>query len=310
MLVLPNVPAAVASSRREDALVSTASPTPASSSCWRWASTSSSAWPACSTWATRRSSRSARTCTPTRTRRSRDMDLPFLPMLVVGAAVAAVFGIAARRADPAAARRLPGDHDPRLRRDRADRLPEPRQVHRGHQRHRRHLPAGGAAAPRRVLAAHPVRLLRPDGGHRDDRDDPALPAAGFADRPSLERDPRGRAGRRGQRHQHRHHEAARVRPRRHDGRSGRRLQRLEAHASSRPDQFLFTVSFIVLAMVILGGMGNIWGVAAGRVHRLHDPDPSSSSSSTRSSTALEHPDPQGHQLPRATSSSSTASPWS
>ena len=30
-----------------------------------------------------------------------------------------------------------------------------------------------------------------------------------------------------------------------------------------PDQFGFTVSFTVLAMVILGGMGNIWGVAAG-----------------------------------------------
>ena len=30
-----------------------------------------------------------------------------------------------------------------------------------------------------------------------------------------------------------------------------------------PDQFLFTVSFTVLAMVVLGGMGNIWGVAVG-----------------------------------------------
>ena len=30
-----------------------------------------------------------------------------------------------------------------------------------------------------------------------------------------------------------------------------------------PDQFGFTVSFTVLAMVVLGGMGNIWGVAAG-----------------------------------------------
>jgi ABC-type branched-subunit amino acid transport system permease subunit len=30
-----------------------------------------------------------------------------------------------------------------------------------------------------------------------------------------------------------------------------------------PDQFGFTVSFTVLAMVILGGMGNLWGVAAG-----------------------------------------------
>lgn len=30
-----------------------------------------------------------------------------------------------------------------------------------------------------------------------------------------------------------------------------------------PNQFLFAVSFTVLAMVVLGGMGNIWGVAVG-----------------------------------------------
>ncbi len=30
-----------------------------------------------------------------------------------------------------------------------------------------------------------------------------------------------------------------------------------------PDQFVFAVSFTVLAMVVLGGMGNIWGVAVG-----------------------------------------------
>jgi branched-chain amino acid transport system permease protein len=30
-----------------------------------------------------------------------------------------------------------------------------------------------------------------------------------------------------------------------------------------PDQFYFPVSFTVLAMVVLGGMGNIWGVALG-----------------------------------------------
>jgi branched-chain amino acid transport system permease protein len=30
-----------------------------------------------------------------------------------------------------------------------------------------------------------------------------------------------------------------------------------------PDQFHFDVSFTVLAMVVLGGMGNIWGVAIG-----------------------------------------------
>ncbi len=30
-----------------------------------------------------------------------------------------------------------------------------------------------------------------------------------------------------------------------------------------PDQFIFAVSFTVLAMVVLGGMGNVWGVALG-----------------------------------------------
>ena len=35
-----------------------------------------------------------------------------------------------------------------------------------------------------------------------------------------------------------------------------------------PDQFIFTVSFTVLAMVVLGGMGNIWGVARRRIRHL------------------------------------------
>ncbi len=34
-------------------------------------------------------------------------------------------------------------------------------------------------------------------------------------------------------------------------------------ATVTPDQFGFTVSFTALAMVVLGGMGNIWGVSAG-----------------------------------------------
>ena len=38
-----------------------------------------------------------------------------------------------------------------------------------------------------------------------------------------------------------------------------------------PDQFLFTVSFTVLAMVIIGGMGNIWACRRRRVHRVHPP---------------------------------------
>ena len=180
-------PAAVASSRRASP-GSTRSPTPACSCSWRWASTSSSAWPACSTWATRRSSRSARTPTPTRNSPFSGLDLPFLPMLVVGAAVAAVFGIAARRADPPPARRLPRDHDPRLRRDRPDRVPQPR--HRG----RRARTASAASTGRsRCRSSASSARLTPFAyfilmvGDRDDRDDPALSAPGFADRPSLER---------------------------------------------------------------------------------------------------------------------------
>jgi branched-chain amino acid transport system permease protein len=34
-------------------------------------------------------------------------------------------------------------------------------------------------------------------------------------------------------------------------------------ASVTPQEFDFTVSFTALAMVVLGGMGNIWGVAVG-----------------------------------------------
>ena len=51
-----------------------------------------------------------------------------------------------------------------------------------------------------------------------------------------------------------------------------------------PDQFTFTVSFTVLAMVVLGGMGNFWGVAIGAFVDLHDPTTSCSSRSTSSST--------------------------
>ena len=94
-----------------------------------------------------------------------------------------------------------------------------RQLHRGDERHRRDLPAGAAARARRVHAAHPVAVLHPDGRDRHGRDDPALPAPGFPDRPGLDGDPRGRAGGRGQRHQHGHHQAPRVRPRRHDRRA-------------------------------------------------------------------------------------------
>ena len=62
---------------------------------------------------------------------------PFWPMLLVGALDRGDVRRPARRADPPPPRRLPRDRDPRLRRDRPDRLPERRQVHRGHERDRR-----------------------------------------------------------------------------------------------------------------------------------------------------------------------------
>ena len=130
-----------------------------------------------------------------------NVDLPFIPMLFLGAGVAAIFGIMLGRTDAATARRLPRDHDPGLRRDRADRLPEPGRIHRRDERHQGDLPARdgpdhdpvhGHHVPARsvhgdLAAAVPV----PHARHRDDRDDPALPAPGFADRALLERDPRG-----------------------------------------------------------------------------------------------------------------------
>ena len=146
-------------------------------------------------------------------------------------------------------------------------------------------------------------------GHRDDRDDPALPAPGFPARPSLEGHPRGRAGGRRQRHQHRHDQAAGVRAGRVDRRLRRRLQRLEADLRLARTSSCSTVSFTVLAMVVLGGMGNIWGVAVGAfiIYMIQQRPPeaaqhSSSTGARRSRSSSEH------RLHRSTSSCSTAWP--
>ena len=64
----------------------------------------------------------------------------------------------ARRADPPPARRLPRHRDPRLRRDRPDRVPQLGQGHQRHQRDRRPR-AAGAADHRRLLGHRPVALL-------------------------------------------------------------------------------------------------------------------------------------------------------
>ena len=112
-----------------------------------------------------------------------------------------------------------------------------------------------------------------------------LPAAGLAPRTRVDGHPRGRAGGRQQRHQHGHDQAPGLRPRRLDGRLRRRVQRLQA-GHRQPDQFGFAVSFTVLAMVVLGGMGNIWGVAIGAfvLYRSRACCSSSSTSSSRAST--------------------------
>ena len=92
------------------------------------------------------------------------MDLPFLPMLVVGAAVAAVFGIALG----APTLRLRGDYLAIMTLGFGEIVPivflNLETLDGGHERHRRHLPARAAAAASATFsAAHAVRLLHRDG---------------------------------------------------------------------------------------------------------------------------------------------------
>ena len=75
---------------------------------------------------------------------------------------------------------------------------------------------------------NPWLVLRHRDGDHHGRRHPAVPAPGFAPRPRVGRDPRGRAGGRQHGHQHGHHEAARVRDRRLDRGPRRRVLRLEA----------------------------------------------------------------------------------
>ena len=86
----------------------------------------------------------------------------------------------------------------------------------------------------------------------------------LAHRPGLDRHPRGRGGRR--RHGHQHHGAQAA---------GLRLRRLlrghgrfrDAHLGTQvsPDSYTFEVSVLILAMVVLGGIGNPAGVVLGAV---------------------------------------------
>ena len=114
--------------------------------------------------------------------------------------------------------------------------------------------------------------------------------------PCLDGHPRGRAGRRQQRHQHRHDQAAGLRHGRHRPPGFAGVFNASKLVFVSPDQFVFNVSFTVLAMVVLGGMGNIWGVAVGAFVALPDPErlPANSSTSLRHAP---RPDHQRHRLP-------------
>ncbi len=151
------------------------------SCCWPSASTSSSATPACSTWATSRSGPSAPTAPAGSCRRSSsNRDFHFLSRgagrrcraststsgssASSAASPAAVAGIVIGAPDPAAARRLPGHRDARLRRDHPAGLPEPRRVHerRAAASRRSTRSALGMSCTRSPAAASPRRQhLRP-----------------------------------------------------------------------------------------------------------------------------------------------------
>ncbi len=82
-------------------------------------------------------------------------------------------------------------------------------------------------------------------------------------RPGLAGDPRGRAGREHDGRAADADEAVRVRRRRGRRRHRRRRVRGRTSAACSPDRFSFAISIILLAMVVLGGMGNVWGVIIG-----------------------------------------------
>ena len=88
------------------------------------------------------------------------------------------------------------------------------------------------------------------------------PAARLAARPRLDRDPRGRDRGRGDGRAADADEDLVVRDRRLLRRRRRRVLR-ELQSGAFPADFYFNFSVFLLCMVILGGMGSIWGVLLG-----------------------------------------------
>ena len=155
------------------------------------------------------------------------IDVPFWPMLLVGAGIAAIFGILLG----APTLRLRGDYLAIVTLGFGEIVPiaieNSSKYTEGPEWDRRHLAAidPGHAVPD---DGQPVALLHHDAppDHRlDDRD---LPTPGFAAGTRLGRDPRRRACRGGQRRQHHRDEAPRLRARGVHGGPRRRLHRRQA----------------------------------------------------------------------------------
>ena len=114
------------------------------------------------------------------------------------------------------------------------------------------------------------------------------------DRARVGGDPRGRAGRGRERHQHRRAKLlAFALGASTAGFAG--VFNASKLVTVSPDQFTFVVSFTVLAMVVLGGMGNFWGVAIGAfvIYTINNVL-LKSLNQFFDTTGL--PDPQGHRL--------------
>ena len=198
--------------------------------------------------------------------------LPFWILLPLGALVAAVFGVLLG----APTLRLRGDYlaivTLGLRRDHPH---LPQQSERAHQHHQRaarrqsHRPAAGRrlrprpkpADPRHHLSRHAPVLLRVPGADLADHVHLHTPG-GFARRPRLDRDPRGRDRRAGHGINTRNIKLlAFAMGATFGGVAGGLFSSFQGFVS--PESFQLMESIMVLCMVVLGGMGHVAGVVLG-----------------------------------------------
>ncbi len=172
----------------------------------------------------------------------------------------------ARRADAAAARRLPRDRHARVRRDHPDRSPSTTPGTSPAVRTGSDDPAPGDP-PRAPSGSPGGRTTCRTGtccsviAHHRDR--AVLPARRVPSRPRLGGDPRGRGRGAGVRRQHHAGQAARVRDRCLDVRHWPACSSPARSATSTRSLFTLQASILVVAYVVFGGMGSLAGAMAG-----------------------------------------------